>query len=546
MGGKGSRRFAGMRGRAKLPPGAQPLGGTGSMAIDATGRPGTGAGSGSLRVLIVDDEETDAAVLAYELGRRVGLLQTRWAEGGDRMFAEIEAWQPDIVLTDAHMPRFDLRDALARLRARWPLLPVVVVSGLVGDEVAAQLIKAGANDFVAKPGGARLALVVERELRDARERAEKAALQAQLQRQQAKFEQVLEHLPVGVWLLDAGGNVLRCNAAGAAIWEGVRYVGPDGYGAYKGWWADSGRAIEPNEWAGARAIRQGQTSTDERIEIETFGGRRKVILHSAAPLRDADGTLQGAFVVEQDITGLHRTEQRLRRAERTLRGLSRRLLDAQEQERRWIAQELHDDIGQAIAAMRLHLARIAEHSGTGRAAELAAEALASSEQLGQRLRQICLGLRPLELDDFGLLAALRSLIAPLTRPGLAVTLDADGDERRYPPALETAAFRIAQEALSNALRHSGASAIALRVVLGADQLAITVDDDGCGFDPEPASAGARGQRFGLAGMEERARAVGGQLTLRSAPGQGCTVDARFSVAAAEPPGDTMSAPLEAR
>ncbi|MEZ5623071.1 MAG: response regulator, partial [Burkholderiaceae bacterium] len=369
---------------------AMPGGRDAAGAGDKAAAPSHVAGDAApMRVLIVDDEETDAAVLAYELGRRLVQVQTRWAEGGDRMFAEIEAWQPDIVLTDAHMPRFDLLDALANLRARWPLLPVVVVSGLVGDEVAAQLIKAGANDFVAKPGGARLALVVERELRDACGRAEKAALQAQLQRQQAMFERVLEHLPVGVWLLDAAGTIVRGNPAGTAIWDGARHTGIEGYGVYRGWWADSGRAIEAHEWAAARAIEKGQTSIDERIEIETFAGRRKVILNSAVPLLDADGTLQGAFIVNQDITGLHRTEQRLRRAERTLRGLSQRLLDAQEQERRWIAQELHDDIGQAIAAMRLHLARIAEHSGPGRAAALAAEALASSEQLGQRLRQIC-------------------------------------------------------------------------------------------------------------------------------------------------------------
>jgi two-component system, NarL family, sensor histidine kinase UhpB len=500
-----------------------------------------------VRVLVVDDLQSDAVALAFLLGLSLGGVQTRWAEGGERMFEEIESWQPHIVLTDAHMPRFDIFQALERLRRQWPLLPVVVVSGIVGDEMAARLIKAGANDFVAKPGTSRLPAVVERELREARSRAEKAELEGRLRQQQSLFELVLEHLPVGVWLVDETGTIHRGNPAGLAIWEGARYTDIDGYRAYQGWWADSGRAIEPDDWAAARAIRNGETSIDERIEIETFEGRRKVILNSAVPLRGEDGGSLGAFVVNQDITELHRTEQRLRRAERKLRGLSQRLLEVQEQERRWIAQELHDDIGQAIAAMRLQLANIAERSGSGPAAALAQEALRSSEQLGQRLRQICLGLRPLELDDFGLPAALRSLMASVDGPGLNVDFDVQGLTQRYPQAVETAAFRIAQEAVANALRHSGCTKLTVQLHMAPAALRLLVYDDGRGFDlDEAAMAAMRAHRFGLAGMEERALAAGGQLSLETAPGAGCTVSARFEPIAEdqEAVGNTVPGPLE--
>jgi two-component system sensor histidine kinase UhpB len=502
-----------------------------------------------VRVLVVDDLQSEAVALAFQLGRSLDGVQTRWAEGGERMFEDIETWQPHIVLTDAHMPRFDIFEALQRLRRQWPLLPVVVVSGIVGDEVAARLIKAGANDFVAKPGDSRLPAVVERELRESRVRAEKAELELRLQQQQGLFERVLEHLPVGVWLIDEAGTIRHGNPAGHAIWEGARYTDIDGYRAYQGWWADSGRAIEPHEWAAARAIEKGETSIDERIEIETFEGRRKVILNSAIPLRAETGASLGAFIVNQDITELHRTEQRLRRAERKLRGLSQRLLEAQEQERRWIAQELHDDIGQVIAAMRLQLAHIAERSGTGPAAALAQEALHSSEQLGQRLRQICLGLRPLELDDFGLPAALRSLVTSVGTPRLNVGLDIQGSSQRYPQAVETAAFRIAQEAISNALRHSGCTTLTVALHMTPDSLRLQVSDDGRGFDLDGAAAAAiRDHRFGLAGMEERALAAGGRLGVETAAGAGCTVGVVFEpIAAAEPTdafGGTLAGPLE--
>ena len=334
-----------------------------------------------IRVLLTDDSQSDASALALELGRALQDsqgLQTRWVESAQQMYQAIEEWLPDIVLSDVHMPRFDIFAALATIRQRWPLLPVVVVSGLVGEEFAARLIKAGANDFVAKTGAARLGAVVERELRDARQNLERAELAARLRRQEGLFQNVMAHLPVGVWLFDENGAVMHGNPAALAIWDAPADTPEQNFPPPRGWWADSGQPLKPEDWATVRALRNDETSIDERIEIETFAGARKVMLNSAVPLRGDDGQMLGCFVVNQDITALHHTEQRLRRTERTLRGLSQRQIEAQEQQRRWIAQELHDDIGQAIAAMRLQLGRIAEQSREPLARQMATEALQSS------------------------------------------------------------------------------------------------------------------------------------------------------------------------
>ncbi|MGS0757470.1 PAS domain-containing protein, partial [Roseateles sp. GG27B] len=103
----------------------------------------------------------------------------------------------------------------------------------------------------------------------------------------------------------------------------------EGYTQYKGWWADTGLPIAPEQWGAARAILKGETSIGECVEIETFGGKRRVILNSAIPLRGDDGEAKGCFVVNQDITALHRSEQRLLGTERTLRALSQRLVETQ-------------------------------------------------------------------------------------------------------------------------------------------------------------------------------------------------------------------------
>jgi diguanylate cyclase (GGDEF)-like protein len=123
---------------------------------------------------------------------------------------------------------------------------------------------------------------------------------------------VVDILPVGVWILDETGKILYGNSAGHRIWAGARYVGVEQYGEYKGWWVATGKRIEAEEWGAARAIRNGETSIDEEVEIECFDGTRKIILHSAMPIRDEDDNIVGAVIVNHDITERKRFEERLR------------------------------------------------------------------------------------------------------------------------------------------------------------------------------------------------------------------------------------------
>ena len=119
---------------------------------------------------------------------------------------------------------------------------------------------------------------------------------------------VLEALPVGVWIMDRTGRITYGNPAARQIWAGGRYVGPERFGEYKGWWAGSNSRIAPDEWAAARAIQKGETSIEEVIDIECFDGTRKTILNSARPLRATDGSISGAIIINQDISERHRTE----------------------------------------------------------------------------------------------------------------------------------------------------------------------------------------------------------------------------------------------
>jgi len=126
---------------------------------------------------------------------------------------------------------------------------------------------------------------------------------------EALLRQVLETLPVGVWIADHRGRLTVGNPAARRIWEGARNVGPEGYAQYKGWWSETGEPMRPDEWALARAITRGETSLDELVDIQCFDGSRKTILNSAAPIRGARGEVLGAIVVNQDVTERRRLEQ---------------------------------------------------------------------------------------------------------------------------------------------------------------------------------------------------------------------------------------------
>ncbi len=116
------------------------------------------------------------------------------------------------------------------------------------------------------------------------------------------FSQVIEIIPIGVWLLDKSGKIYRCNEAGKQIWAGTKYVGPEEYGEYVAWWEDTGKKIKPEEWSANRAIKYGQSSIGELIRIQCFDGSTKVIQNSSVPLKDQNGIIIGAIVVNEDIT----------------------------------------------------------------------------------------------------------------------------------------------------------------------------------------------------------------------------------------------------
>ena len=271
-----------------------------------------------------------------------------------------------------------------------------------------------------------------------------------------------------------------------------------------------------------RALSGGETSLNELIDIDTFNGQRKTIQNSAAPIRDAGGSSVGSVIVNEDVTERVRAEKALHESSNRLQLLSRRLLAVQEEERRHLSRELHDEFGQLLATITLHLHAV--RAVAGRAAEASLdESMAVLQRAGEQVRSLALELRPTMLETSGLNATLRWL-AEQHQQRSGIDTQVVGYLSEVPGDLAIACFRVAQEALTNVVRHARAQHVWIELSQTDQRVELVVRDDGIGFDVMSTLEQANGDgNLGLLGMKERIEILGGTLAIDSRRGHGTCI-----------------------
>lgn len=472
-----------------------------------------------LRTLIVEDSENDAELLARTLQRGGYELTYERVDNAQAMQAALERTDWDIVISDYSMPSFSGIAALRLLQQHGVDIPFIMLSGVVGEEIAVAAMKAGAHDFVTKGNLSRLVPAIERELREAALRREHKRVKQALHVSQEHFLAFMAHSPLASWITDETARLLYVNSGFARLLGStpekitggnIAELLPPGLAAvhlaHNRRVLDTGEVLEHIESVPRPAGGMGQFLT-YRFPLGGHGNER----------------LTGGVAL--DITERLQAETALREYAEQMRSLTRRLSEVEETERRNISRELHDRIGPNLVALKLNL-HLAQSQLPRELQETigaqVADALKVIETTVGHLRNVMADLRPPALDDYGLLAALRTYAEPCSmRLGIPVNVLGTDIDPRLSLTAETTLFRIAQEALNNIAKHARARRVEITVRATASHVILLVSDDGTGFDA--ARLDPQRSSWGLKTMRERAQAIGADLRIESAPGSGTRI-----------------------
>ena len=483
-------------------------------------------------VLVADDNADMRDYLKALLSDR---YTVETAQDGEQALAAIERRKPALVLADVMMPRLDGIGLLRRLRAdpETQAIPVIMVSARAGKDEIVEGMEHSADDYLAKPFNSRELLArVQSHIGLARIRHEAAErerkLRAEADSQRALLETVLNQMPAGVVIAKApSGEVVLANNQAKQILQ--RPVGElrsvEEYSQYRIFRLD-GRAYSTEEQPLARSILHGEVVMGEELRYLRPDGTFRVLFTNSAPVREETGAIVASVVTFQDITDLRLAqEELLRQSNDVIHDLAGKLITAQEEERRRIARDLHDDVSQRIALLSNKMQILYQSLPTGNsAAEEFSDILKEIEQASESVRLISHQLHSSKLI-LGLPRALAGYCREFSQQrGIKVEFTHKGSMGPLPEPVPLVMFRVLQEALYNVVRHSGAAQVEVSLLTEGDEIRLRIKDRGRGFDPVQVSDG-----LGLVSMRERLRLVGGKIKLSSALGLGTEIEAAAPV-----------------
>lgn len=346
-----------------------------------------------------------------------------------------------------------------------------------------------------------------------RERAEVA-----LRESEERYRELFENAKDAIYVHDLEGTYLKINLAAEELsgYSREEIVGHN----YAEFIAPEHVNFVRKRFC-AKLAQQGETSYE--VDVITKDKRRVPVEVSSRAIYE-NGQIVGVQGMARDIT-----ERKL--AQDALQVFSRQLIEAQEDERRRIARELHDQIGQILTAVKMNLYAVQQFCQGPAASSHLKDNIEAVDEALRLVRDLSIELRPPVLDDLGLVTALNWYVDRYTnRTGLdvEVVMELPDPNERFSRDLETACFRIAQGALTNVVRHANATRVTVQINKNANNLVLVVKDNGVGFDPKSLRKRApRAATLGLVSMQERAHAAGGDIEIKSAPRKGTEI--RFTV-----------------
>lgn len=479
--------------------------------------------------ILVADDNPDMAHYLHSL--LDGRYEVETVADGEQALAAIRRRKPTLVLADVMMPKLDGFGLLQNLRADSDTqsIPVIIVSARAGESEVVEGMEHGADDYLVKPFSSRELLArihahveLARIRREAAERERE--LRAEADSQRALLQTILNQMPAGVVVAKApsGEVVLANNQAEQILRRSVsRLRTVEEYSEYPLFRPD-GTPYSTLDQPLARSILRGEIIMGEELRYVRPDGTFCVLLTNSGPIRDEAGTIVAGVVTFQDITVLRSTqEELLRQSDDVIHDLAGKLITAQEEERKRIARDLHDDIAQRIALLSNKMEILgADLPKRSKLAKPLWQLRDETEQIADGIRLISHQLHHATLM-LGLPHAAAGFCREFTKQrGIKAEFTQQGQMDSLPEPIPLVLFRVLQEALNNVARHSGADHVQVCLMAEKDEVKLRIKDGGKGFDPMRLSDG-----LGLVSMRERLRLVGGQIKISSALGLGTEVEA---------------------
>ncbi|MEO8172822.1 MAG: PAS domain S-box protein [Sediminibacterium sp.] len=467
-----------------------------------------------LKVLICEDTQHDAELLTRQLEQdnyNVDYLRV------DTMHALKDAlistsW--DIIISDYNISGFSIPEALNSLKELGLDIPFILISGSIHEETAVYMIKAGVRDCLTKDNLSKLGVMVRRELEDGKRRRQFNTAIEQIKVNEKRYRAIVDSSLVGIIIGKVDGSVIEANKAACDLfgyspeelrsltrYELLNTSDPELTQKLK----------ERSEKKGAYGIFKGIRKNGEKFYCEI----------SSVMYNDINGEDITCSMVS-DISLRIQAESQLKQTNLELSQLSNHLKNARENERKYIAREIHDELGQLASVIKIELDWLSLNMtefGEKHKSRINYAITAVTEMINST-RRICSSLRPHIIDQQGLNAALQwqcREFEKLNSIGCIFTEDFDDSEVTL--ELQTELYRICQEALTNVMRHAMATEVLVKICKVDEQLVLTVKDNGKGFD-----TGKNSNHLGLIGLRERAIAINGKLQIDSAPGKGTTIN----------------------
>lgn len=466
-----------------------------------------------LKVLICEDVPHDAELLIRQLESchyNVDFQRVDSLAALDDALAQT-SW--DIIISDYEIPGFTIPEALNVLKERGLDIPFVLISGCIKEETAIYMIKAGVRDYLLKDNLSKLGVMVRRELEDAKRRRQFNIAIEQIKVNEKKYRTVVDNAIAGIIIGTPQGSIIEANKAAGDLFgyspeelqKLTRYDLLDT--------SDPEFTVRLNERNENRSAKGVFTAIRK-------GGDRFFCEISSVMYKDINGEDITCSMLA-DITPRISAERQLRETNLELKQLSNHLKNAREDERKYIAREIHDEVGQLASVIKIELDWLAAN------ADAAGEkhksrinyALAAVTEMITATRRICSSLRPHIIDQKGLNAALKWQCVEFEKlNGIRCLFIPDFDDGLVTPELQTELYRICQEALTNVMRHAAATEVTVSVAFSDGKLCLNVKDNGKGFDTSN-----KVNHFGLIGMRERALSINGKLEVESKVGAGTLI-----------------------